>query len=119
MAVPDPGQECFRCDGMTVVHLKGEIDIATAEGVYSRLASAVIENCTVVDLSEVEFIDASGVNALIGAFRIAAGSQRHLLIASPSRQLRRILDILDLNGVLPTHADTAVAQASHADHAMH
>lgn len=119
MAVLDSDQERFRCDGMTVVHLKGEIDIATAEGVYARLASAVVENCTVVDLFEVEFIDASGVNALVGALRIAAGSQHHLLIASPPRQLRRILDVLDLHGVLPTHADTAVARASHTGHAMH
>ncbi len=119
MAVLDPDQERFRCDGMSVVHLKGEIDIATAEGVYARLASSVVENCTVVDLSEVAFIDASGVNALVGALRIAAGSQRHLLVASPPRQLSRILDVLDLHGVLPTHADVVAARASHTAHALH
>ena len=119
MAVLDPDQERFRCDGMTVVRLEGEIDIATAEGVFASLASAVVENCTVVDLSAVEFIDASGVNALVGALRIAAGSQRHLLVASPPRQLRRILDVLDLHGILPTHADAAAARASHTGHAVH
>ncbi|WP_017585573.1 STAS domain-containing protein [Nocardiopsis ganjiahuensis] len=119
MAVLDPDQEHFRCDGMTVVRLEGEIDIATAESVFAGLASAVVENCTVVDLSAVEFIDASGVNALVGALRIASGSQRHLLLASPPRQLRRILDVLDLHGVLPTHDDAAAACASHAGHAVH
>ncbi len=118
MAVLDPDQERFRCDGMTVVRLEGEIDIANAEGVFAGLASAVVEDCTVVDLSEVEFIDASGVNALVGALRIAAGSQHHLLVASPPRQLRRILDVLDLHGVLPTHTDSAAARASHTDHAV-
>ncbi|MFE1167216.1 STAS domain-containing protein [Nocardiopsis sp. NPDC058789] len=119
MAVLDPDQEHFRCDGMSVVHLEGEIDIATAEGVHARLASSVIENCTVVDLSGVGFIDASGVNALVGAVRIASGSQRHLLIASPPRQLSRILDVLDLHAVLPTHADVAAARSSHTAHALH
>ncbi|GHC77817.1 hypothetical protein GCM10007079_15290 [Nocardiopsis terrae] len=120
MAVLDPDQERFRCDGMTVVHLKGEIDIATAEGVFTRLASAALDNCTVVDLSAVEFIDASGVNALVGAVRSATGVQNHLLFASPPRQLLRILDVLDLHGVLPTHHDTAAACAAHrTDHAVH
>ncbi|GAA1096918.1 STAS domain-containing protein [Nocardiopsis metallicus] len=119
MAVLDPDQERFRCDGMSVVYLKGEIDIATAEGVYASLASAVVENCTVVDLTAVDFIDASGVNALVGALRVAAGAQHHLLVASPPRQLRRILDVLDLHGLLPTHADAETARASHTAHAMH
>ncbi|MEU3020133.1 MULTISPECIES: STAS domain-containing protein [unclassified Nocardiopsis] len=118
MAVTDPDQERFRCDGVVVVHLKGEIDIATAEGVFARLASSVVEHCTVVDLSGVGFIDASGVNALVGAVRVASGAQRHLLVASPPRQLRRILDVLDLYGTLPTHANAELALASHEAHAL-
>jgi anti-sigma B factor antagonist len=117
--VLDPDQERFRCDGMTVIHLEGEIDIATAEGVFARLASSVIENCTIVDLSLVGFIDASGVNALVGAMRIASGSQHHLLISNPPRQLNRILDVLDLHGMLPTHADVVAARASHTAHVPH
>ena len=119
MAVLDPDQERFRCDGMAVVHLRGEIDIATAEDVFTRLAEAVAESCTVVDLSDVGFIDASGVNALVGALRVAAGHQHHLLVASPPRQLNRILDVLDLHGTLPTYADAALARASHTAHALH
>ncbi|MBR8742662.1 STAS domain-containing protein [Nocardiopsis sp. MG754419] len=114
MAVLDSDREHFPCDGSTIVRVDGEIDIATAEGVFARLTEAVTEGCTVVDLSGVGFMDASGVNALIGAARFAAARQRHLLLASPPRQLRRILDVLDLNGVLPTHPDTETARATHA-----
>lgn len=119
MAVLEPEQERFRCDGVTVVHLEGDIDIATAEGVFARLSGAALQSCTVVDLAAVEFIAASGVNALLRATRTATGAQHHLVIASPPRQLRRILDVLDLNGLLPTHPDVDTARAAHARHVMH
>ncbi|SIO84860.1 STAS domain-containing protein [Nocardiopsis sp. JB363] len=119
MAVLDPDREHFSCDGTIIVRLDGEIDIATAEDAYFRLSSAVLESCAVVDLSGVGFIDASGVNALIGAARLASGRQRHLLIASAPRQLHRILDVLELRAVLPTHQDTVAARATHAAWAAH
>lgn len=119
MAVLDPDREHFPCDGTTIVRLDGEIDIATAEDAYSRLSAAIVETCAIVDLSDVGFIDASGVNVLIGAARLASGRQRHLLIASAPRQLHRILDVLELRSVLPTHPDALAARASHAAWASH
>ena len=118
MAVLDSDRERFPCDGLAVVRLEGEIDIATAEDAYVRLREAVLESCTVVDLSEVGFIDASGVNALVGATRLATGLRRHLLVAGPPGQLRRILDVLDLNDLLPTHPDAEAARATHVTHAL-
>ena len=114
MSVLGSDPERFRCDGVTVVHLEGEIDIATAEGVFTRLTAAARESCTVVDLTAVEFIDASGVNVLVRSSRIATGARHHLMFASPPRQLRRILDVLNLDGVLSTHADAVAASAAHA-----
>lgn len=119
MAPSDPDQERFPCDGMVVVRLDGEIDIATAESVFERLRSATRENCTVVDLSEVDFIDASGVNALVSATRSATARRHHLMVAGPPSQLRRILDVLDLHGVLPTHPDIEAARATHIGLAAH
>ncbi|GAB3739815.1 STAS domain-containing protein [Nocardiopsis nanhaiensis] len=119
MAVLGSEPERFRCDGVIVVHLEGEIDIATAEGVFTRMIAAARENCTVVDLSAVEFIDASGVNALVRSSRAATEAQHHFLVASPPRQLRRILDVLNLDGVLSTHADADAARAAHAARVMH
>lgn len=113
MAVLDTEHEQFACDGISVVELEGEIDIATACGVHTRLIEKIAHGCVVVDLDEVAFIDASGVNALVGAMREAARASRHLCLASPPRQLSRILDVLSLRSVMPTHSDAEAALAAH------
>ncbi|WP_116246151.1 STAS domain-containing protein [Nocardiopsis sp. FIRDI 009] len=113
MAVLDTERGRFACGGTVVVELDGEIDLATADQVYARLAGAVVDGCVIVDLTAVEFIDASGVNALIAAQRAATGVRRHLLLASPPRQLSRILDVLSLRRVLAAHADVAAARTAH------
>ncbi|WP_150236946.1 STAS domain-containing protein [Nocardiopsis quinghaiensis] len=115
MAVLDTEQDQFVCDGITVVELDGEIDIATAEEAFTRITTAAADSCVVVDLSAVDFIDASGVNALVRALRAAMRTQHHLLLACPPRQLSRILDVLGLIEVLPTHADVAAAVAVHEE----
>ncbi|WP_017573613.1 STAS domain-containing protein [Nocardiopsis halotolerans] len=113
MAVLDTEQGQFVCDGTTVVGLDGEIDIATAEGAFARISAAAADSCVVVDLSAVEFIDASGVNALVRALHAATKAGHHLLLARPSRQLTRILDVLALTGLLRTHPDVAAALTAH------
>lgn len=114
MTVLDTEQEQFACDGISVVGLEGEIDIATARDVHARLAARAARGCVVADLAAVSFIDASGVNALVGAMRDAAREGRHLLLAAPPRQLSRILDVLTLHSVLPTHPTAEAAIAAHA-----
>ncbi|MFD6950214.1 anti-anti-sigma factor [Nocardiopsis sp. TSRI0078] len=113
MAVLDTEQDQFVCDGITVVELGGEIDIATAEKAFTRITTAAADGCVVVDLSAVGFIDASGVNALVRALHTATQAQHHLLLACPPRQLSRILDVLGLTEVLPTHADVTAAVTRH------
>lgn len=109
----DTEQEQFACDGICVVELEGEIDIATARAVHTRLTEKVAHSCVVADLAAVAFIDASGVNALVGAMREAAREGRHLCLAAPPRQLSRILGVLSLHPVMPTHRDADAALAAH------
>ena len=113
MAVLDTEQDQFVCDGIAVVELDGEIDIATAEEAFTRITTTAVEDCVVVDLSAVEFIDASGVNALVRSLQTATRAGHHLLLACPSRQLVRILTVLGLTGLLRTHVDVAAAIAAH------
>lgn len=114
MTVLDTGQEQFVCDGITVAELAGELDIATTEETYALLVSLLVDNCVVVDLSAVEFIDASGVNALVQAVREASLAGRHLTLAAPSRQLVRILDVLSLHQILRSYSDVDAARSAHA-----
>ncbi|OLT29760.1 anti-anti-sigma factor [Nocardiopsis sp. CNR-923] len=113
MTVLDMERGQFACGGTTVVELDGEIDLATADQVHDSLVAATARTCVIADLGAVEFIDASGVNALIAAVHAATRAKHHLVLAAPPRQLSRILDVLSLHGVLPTHADVVDARAAH------
>jgi anti-sigma B factor antagonist len=87
----------------TVV-LDGEIDIATAPAIR-RILTAAISGEDVrlaVDVSGVTFIGAAGIGVLVAAANRARQAGGGLSLLAPSRQVRRLLDILHLDGILPT-----------------
>jgi len=54
------------CDGHVVVALRGELDLVDAADVAAALAAAVARDPgIIVDLAGLEFIDCSGVAALV------------------------------------------------------
>lgn len=86
----------------TVV-LDGEIDIATAPAIR-RLLMAAISGGDVhlaVDMSGVTFIDAAGIDVLVAAANRAWEAAGSLSLLAPSPQVRRLLDVLHLDGILP------------------
>jgi anti-sigma B factor antagonist len=94
-AVSDP-------PSVTVV-LDGEIDIATSPAIRRFLLAAISGGNVhlAVDMSGVTFIDASGINALVATANRARQAGGGLSLLAPSRQVRRLLDILHLNAILP------------------
>ena len=92
-----------------LVHIGGELDIATASDTRDFLLSAVAEcGNLVVDVTEVTFADATGINALLAASRHAVRSGGWLRLVGPCPQMRRVLQILRISMLLPTY-DTACA----------
>lgn len=73
--------------------LKGELDMATADDLSEVLrAAAGRDEPLVLDLSGVSFIDSSGLRVLLEGAELSRGSGS-LVIARPSAQVRRLLDI--------------------------
>lgn len=86
-----------RPNGHAMLRLAGEIDISDAEAVRRALIAAVRTGpAVIVDLAEVSFIDLAGVRALRDARDAAGASGCRLLLASPPRFLRRLVDLMDL-----------------------
>ena len=86
----------------TVV-LDGEIDIATAPAIR-RLLMAAISGGDVhlaVDMSGVTFLGAAGIGVLVAAANRAREAGGGLSLLAPSRQVRRLVDVLHLDGILP------------------
>jgi anti-sigma B factor antagonist len=90
-------------DGHVVVQVEGEVDAATSPQLLDSLlcASAAHGPCNVVvDLRDVVLMDASGVNALVGADRGLRDDGSHLVVCGPSQRLTRLLELSEVGDYL-------------------
>jgi anti-sigma B factor antagonist len=85
------------------VVLDGEMDISTCPAIRRFLMAATSGGNVhlAVDMSGVAFIDASGIGVLVAAANRARRAGGGLTLLAPSPQVRRLLDILHLDAVLP------------------
>ena len=103
-----------RDDHVVVARLTGELDISAAERTGKRIAEAVPSSARglVVDMSELEFMDSSGVSMLFSLAR-QVGSHRQQLrvVAPPGRPVSRVLQIVEFDRAAPVDADVESAVA--------
>ena len=87
--------------------LAGEIDMTTAPAVRDQLLEYLERGHLnlVVDLQEVEFLDSTGLSALIVVYRRARQLGGHLRVAAPRPNVRRILEITRLDVLFDVHDD--------------
>ncbi|MEJ5344022.1 MAG: STAS domain-containing protein [Chloroflexus sp.] len=98
-----------------VVQLRGRLDLLVANDVKQRLVKAVNEGfrLLVIDMSEVSFVDSSGLGALIGGLKAARLAGGDLRLAQPGAQALAMLELTTLNRVLrPFPNVTEALQAS-------
>jgi anti-anti-sigma factor len=99
-------------DGKAIVYtLKGSLDFETAPSLRAALIEAADEgkHDIVVDLTHLEFLDSSGLGALIGAHKRALEhSGRVRLIISPG-PIERLFTITGLMNVLAVYPSTEAA----------
>lgn len=91
-------------DGLAVVVLRGELDVAEAANAAAALVVVASGHDTIVDLEALEFIDSSGLAALVRARHQARRAGFDLLLAAPQQQVRRMLAITRLLDVFVVHA---------------
>jgi anti-sigma B factor antagonist len=103
-------------DGRTLVFkLSGSFDIATAPSVRAALTDASDEKKDViVDLCALEFLDSTGLGALIGAHRRATEGGGWLRLIAGEGPILRLLNITGLIRVLAVYPTLDDALADHA-----
>jgi anti-sigma B factor antagonist len=85
-------------DGVELLRVEGELDIATAARLISVLNSSVAEaiKSVVVDLTEVGFMDSTGLALLINAHRRLSLRRKGFAVVCPPGPLRRVFEITDM-----------------------
>lgn len=85
-----------------LVRLSGEIDIASLPPIEEAFTAAAVAEVRrmVVDLTGVDFIGVSGINALVRAANGARDGGRDFRVVGASAHLRELCDLLGVAGVL-------------------
>jgi anti-sigma B factor antagonist len=85
-----------------VVSLRGEIDALTAPKLGSRLLGLADEGKrgVVVDLSEVTFMDSTGIGVLLNALTHFSTRQGQLVLVCPTQRVLRPFEVTGLVGHL-------------------
>ncbi len=103
--------ESPQLDGL-LLHVRGELDIASVPQLSNRLLALLREGRDVaLDLSEVGFIDSSGVSVLIAGARAAELSGSTLTIRAVSAAALRVLELTGVTERLQLSPDAASSSA--------
>jgi anti-sigma B factor antagonist len=105
-----------REDGdITILTVTGDLVIGEPETTFKKTVTQLLEEGRVnllVDLSNVGFLDSSGLGALVRALTQSQkeGGQTKLLNAGP--QVRKLLQMTKLDSVFEMHSDLEAAVSS-------
>jgi anti-sigma B factor antagonist len=83
-----------------VYRFVGELDALTAPRLRQVLAGMVSSPKVVIDLSEVVFIDSTGLNALVGGIRRIRECGGGVAVSSSSPQVRRLLTLTGFDKIV-------------------
>lgn len=85
------------------VLVEGEVDVSNADELRNAVDAALVLDApeVTVDLSQVPYIDSTGIGVLVGAAHRAVDAGKKLVVASPQKNVARVLGLLgvadDLN----------------------
>lgn len=90
----------------TVIHVKGEIDIATCERLRDAIEPHLGPAQTIVlDLSGVAFMDSSCLTVLVQARGRLTADGGSLVLRNPSGAARRLLTVIQAEGLIEVDAE--------------
>jgi anti-sigma B factor antagonist len=85
-----------------LVILAGEVDLSSVGQIYEELSGLARQGICHVSLNvaEVTYIDSTGLSLLVTEHKRMDSMGGELIVFSPSRQIRRLLEITGLDGYL-------------------
>lgn len=95
-------------DGGALVSVVGEVDVSCADELRAAIDAQLsqgIDGELVVDLSQVPYIDSTGIGVLVGAAHRAQEAGGTLVVARPQRNVARVLGLLGVGGDLNIRED--------------
>lgn len=88
----------YQCAAWSVVRVEGELDLRVGPEVHRALGT--LSPYLVFDLRHMTFVDASGLRLFTRGLQAARARNGCVRVAAPSRQVRKVLAILNLDTAL-------------------
>jgi anti-sigma B factor antagonist len=91
--------------GYAVVHLAGDVDLSCSPEARKTILDALLgAQHTLVDLSQVSYIDSSGVASLVEGYQTAKKKGLRFGLVGVSEPAMSVLELARLDKVFPIHA---------------
>lgn len=89
----------------TVLHVAGELDVASSGRVREQVALLLSEGRTdlVVDLTDVTFLDSTGLGLMVGTLKRVRLAGGRLVLVVPSESVLKVFRVTGLDQVLTLH----------------
>ncbi len=93
-------------DKYTVIALKGEVDLHYSPTARKQILKYLGKNQNVlVDLSQVDYIDSSGVASLVEGYQLAKNNQIKFGLVGASDAALHVLQLARLDKIFPMYAN--------------
>ncbi|NEM91955.1 STAS domain-containing protein [Galbitalea soli] len=101
-------------NGVAIIHAEGKLNMVSAAQLREEVAATVAAGSSrlVVDFARVDFLDSSGLGALISGLKAARQAGGDLRLANTSDQVKLVLQLTNLEKVLSTVDDASTAYAN-------
>jgi anti-sigma B factor antagonist len=92
-------------DGRALVAIRGSVDLTTAPELRNRLSELIDDGntCIIVDLTGTDFLDSTGLGALVSAHKRLRMKGGEIRIVCADGQVRKVFEITSLDRVFAMH----------------
>lgn len=101
-------------EGIRAIVVRGELDMSTAPGLEVELEQAVAEpaGSIILDLTDCEFIDSTGIALIVNAWqKLKEGDDGGLVLCCGNHQVRRLLRLTGVESSISLHEERDAALA--------
>lgn len=90
-------------DGIALIALEGEMDLYNAKDLKDAVNAFLAgdDRGLIIDLHELEYIDSSGISALLYTFTQSKARQKSLCFVNIKGSVKKVIELTSLSGFFP------------------
>jgi len=97
------------CNSITVIAIQGMLDASSARQLKNYSSAAPSSDTIIIDLSEVDFLDSSGLGALVGMARKQNEAGGNVTLACMNDKVRKVFEITQVYRLFNIYDDVDAA----------